>query len=214
VRAVPSVLEDPGAALSPLARDPAPAVRAELAARLGRLRRANAEALLFDPERGVREVAVRHAGRAVAGALAHVLREDNYAELRAHAARQLGRLRARAAAEALLDAIADGDGVVRIAALRALGEIADRSELVAWLERALGGDLDRRRAALFALVRLRATESEARLETLTDDPDPRLRIALAHAAQELSGEQSRVLSRLRVDPHPGVRHAAARVGQT
>jgi HEAT repeat protein len=209
VHACARLLTDPGAILEPFVADPAPEVRCAVATHLARLPAAAGRRLLADSAREVRETAIEHAGANQLTELTAVLRQDALSDLRLAAARRLGDLGRSASAGGLASALADPQPLVRVAALHALEQTLQRVELVRLLEARLAvGTRVSRRAALYALVRLDATEAAGSMAALTNDPDRGLRIALAHAARELFGSEARILARLRADDDPAVRHAA------
>jgi hypothetical protein len=129
-----------------------------------------------------RAVAARWARGADSEArLADLLHGDPAPEVRVAAAQRLLELRGAAAIEPLLPALADPDGSVRGAALRALAALGDPA--VAPLRRvADGGDEQAARSAVAALALSASPAAHAALvEIAAGSPDPSLR-ALADVA--------------------------------
>ncbi|MDA8068836.1 MAG: HEAT repeat domain-containing protein [Actinomycetota bacterium] len=147
----------PAALLAKASRDAEPEVRRELARHLGKLRPADADLLLTDPDEGVRSLAVLCAQPQHMPALARALTCDRRPGVRRAAASKLGLIGGHAAGEALLAALEDTDALVRLSALHALERALTREGTLERLTLELqSGRGQRRRAALYALARLRA----------------------------------------------------------
>lgn len=194
--------------LAPIVGDPNPLVRREAAMLASRLPRNDAVALLHDRDVQVRVAACRRAGRRETVELCDVLRRDNDAEVRLAAAHTLGGLAMVETVPALIDALGDRAPVVRAASLWALTEMLDRGELLAKLSAQLEDrDPRRRRTALYTLQHLRAAEVSLPAQLLRD-PDPDVRLAVAHVAPALGRDARQHLEVLLGDPDAEVRHAA------
>jgi HEAT repeat protein len=194
----------PGASerVAPLIHDPAPEVRAEAAAAIGRLDHEDAPMLLFELlsdeseliQESARDALARMAPERVRPMLVQALAAGDEAA-RVRAAETLGLLHDPAGAHALLAASRDPRESVRTAAIKALGEV--EAPGVSDLLRAALGDessLVRQQAAL-SLGALGEPESAADLLPLLEDQDPRMRFVALRALGRIRSAEavSRVL---------------------
>jgi HEAT repeat protein len=209
VSSVANLAPDPAERLSGVASDRAVEVRRAAAAVASKLAPHDAVRLLSDPDRAVREAAVRSSGARQAAALTGVLSGDRVGEVRREAARRLGELDPDTSVGALIGAVADPDPQVRVVAVDSLQALLGRRGLI---DRFIGElddpDPKRRRAVIYALTRLRAREAGDALAARCDDPDPETRIAMIHFAGEVLGRECPLIDRLAVDPEPAVANAA------
>ena len=118
--------------------------------------------------------------RRAVGALVFALRDDIY-QVRAAAARALGRLDAKSAAEPLLFALRDEHKEVSSAAIEALGRIGDERALALAMQMARDADGDRRRSAVLALSYFARPESVDLLIDALDEKDHELVMAAVAA---------------------------------
>jgi HEAT repeat protein len=229
IRALARAARRPGTLLAAAIRDPDPAVRIELARRLAWLPTEAAAALLADRALRVRQAAALGAGIGQLAQLGELLRSDPSPEVRRAAAKRVAALAQSggaqsggaqsdalqdggaqsASAQALLAALEDPDSHVRATALDALERSFGPAGAVAVLERELASArAQRRRASLYALARLRARPSGRRVESLRNDPDPSVRLALLQVAEQLLAAPEALLHALAADPDARVRGAA------
>lgn len=196
--------------LSAALDDPDPQIRQELGRHSHTLSVDAAHALLNDHDPHVREAAVRGAGLAQLPDLQRLLAGDPRPDVRLATAKVLGALDDQRAVGMLTAALADRDAIVAAAALSSLHALLTRPRLLDALLSALATDRPPRlrRAALYALGRLRASEARGSLAALVSDPEPDLRLALAHVAPQIFNEDHTVLRVLLTDPDPAVNHAA------
>ena len=118
--------------------------------------------------------------RRVIGPLVFALRDD-YEKVRVAAARVLGLLNARSAAEPLLFALRDESTKVSSAAIEALGRIGDERALAIAMQMARDADGDRRRSAVLALSYFARPESVDLLIDALDEKDHELVMAAVAA---------------------------------
>jgi HEAT repeat protein len=209
VEAVAALAPEAAANLEKLVDDNSPAVRRALARRLSLLSETTGERLLRDHHRLVREAAIGAAGREHAAILIDHLHRDAVAEVRMAAARRLAEMRVEAGCAALIVSLADRSPIVRVAALGALRQAVGREATVDRLLDALeDGAPELRRAIVYSLARLEATEAEWAFSALTRDPDRDVRIAVAHCGARLFGPDWGALDALLADPDPAVANAA------
>ncbi len=187
-----------------------PQVRQELARYSHMLSIDAARSLLSDHDPHVREAAVQGAGLAQLRDLYRLLTGDPRSDVRLAAAKLLGVLGDQRAVAALITALADPDAIVAAGALSSLRTLLRRPCLLDALLSTLAVDRPPRlrRAALYTLGRLQATEARASLATFVNDPDADLRLALVHVAPQIFNEDRTVLQALLADPDPAVSHAA------
>jgi HEAT repeat protein len=208
VRTIAATAALPGPLLAPAARDRDHVVRLETAKHLASLPDTAARELLDDPELRVREAAAKGAGPAHVGALAVLLAQDPSADVRRAAARTLASFSDPRLADVLVPALGDPDAVVRAAVLRALGGLLGREATIKRLREELSGSRsERRRAAVYALARLRAPEAARDVARLVEDPDPDVRLAVVQTASELNQDR-RAIIYLTADGDRAVSHAA------
>lgn len=188
--------------VAPLIHDPAPEVRAEAAAAIGRLGDAEDAAMLLfellgDESELIQESAMGALSRmSPERVLPLLLQALNSAEtqVRIRAAETLGLLRVPDTAPALINLSKDPRENVRRAAIKALGDIGaagvgdllraallDESSLV-------------RQQAVLSLGRLEDTETARDLLPLLDDPDPKMRFVTLRALGQIRNRE--VVSRL------------------
>lgn len=209
VQAVARTAAHPGMVIAPAAGDADRLVRLEVARHLAGLPKEPASRLLADGDLRVREAAAEAAGVGQIDQLARMLVEDPAADVRHAAARTLGELLRPSMAGALVPGIEDPDAIVRAAVLRALARALGRAGAIERLCAELSSPRPaRRRAAVYALARLEATEAAAAVRGLADDPDAGVRLALLHSAGALLDETEPLARRLAHDPDLTVRHAA------
>ena len=175
------------------------------------LHAADLATLLADHDPHVRAAAAASAGRASEVALVSALQSDPHPVVRLAAARTLGLLSGQGACAALIAAaLDDAEATVRARALRLAHETLSRPRLVAALRNELAVGSGRRRAmALRALAKLSVGISEAEALRVARDPEPAVRLALAHVASAIVEPPDRLLSALAIDDDATVRHAAA-----
>jgi len=209
VRAVARTAARPGAMLAQVASDPDRVVRLEVARHVAGLPQPAAGALLADHDLRVREAAAQGAGMAQVGQLAALLIEDPAADVRHAAAKALGSLGDERIIDVLVSGLEDGDAIVRTAVLCALERLLTRRGAISRLCRELLCERrGRRRASLYALAHLKATEAADEVGRLADDPDPDVRLALIHTADALLPDPKPLLRYLAADSDAAVRHAA------
>jgi len=212
VGAVAALVEEPGPLLDGVNRADAPEVRVAVAAHLPVLDQTVARVLLTDDEPAVREAAARAAGADRAGLRALILEGDPVIDVRITAARRLGDLvqvdDLDSISGPLVKGLTDRSPMVRVAALESLGKVLGRKGAVTRLIEAMTSEEEeQRRAAIYALARLRASESEEALAAALDDRDREVRLAAVHCAEQLFGPDWEPLSRVAEDPDPAVNHA-------
>lgn len=209
VRAVTRLVKCPGATLAPAAQDHDRLVRLEVAQYVARLPERSAEALLADRDLRVREAAAGAAGVRQIGVLSVLLTDDPARDVRRACAHALGAMRDQGIVDVLVPGLEDPDALVRAAVLRALEQLLTRDGTTRRLCDELADERpERRRAALFALARLRAREAGREVSRLADDPDPDVRLALVHSAEALYDEPEPLMRYLAADPDQAVRQAA------
>ncbi len=214
IHAITRVARRPGTLIAAAARDPDMEVRLEVAHHLGSLPDDAARSLLSDAAVRVREAAACSAGRAQLDALLALLRDDPSAEVRLAAAHTLGELDEERATDGLVAALEDSDDVVRAAATRALTQLLTPGEVIALLRAELGSPAAaRRQAVVYALARVVRLGGPAGvigrdLAGLTEDPEPRVRLALIHTATDLHADARPMMRYLAGDLNHTVRHAA------
>jgi HEAT repeat protein len=211
VRATGRVSSDSAPAIRLALRDPAPAVRREAAVFAARLDATDLAALLSDADPFVRAAAASNSGRGSEAALAQALRSDPHPVVRLAAAQTLGLLGGPVAEASLVAAALDDvEATVRARALRLARETLSYERLVASLRGELASEsAHRRQMALRALAKLSVRIAEADALRLAHDPEPGVRLALAHVATATVVAPNRVLSALADDGDATVRHAAA-----
>jgi HEAT repeat protein len=208
VRTIAATAARPGALLAPAARDRDHVVRLEAAKHLASLPASAAHELLDDPELRVREAAAKGAGPDQVGRLAVMLAEDPSADVRRAAAHTLASFQDPLLADVLIPALGDSDAVVRASVLRALGGLLGREATIKRLREELNGERpERRRAAVYALARLRAPEAARDVARLVGDVDPDVRLAVVQTASELNQDR-RAITDLTADGDHAVSHAA------
>jgi HEAT repeat protein len=185
-------------------------VRREAALLAARLSSERVSRLLADRDAQVRVAAAGHAGVGAESAVIEALRTDPHPDVRQAAVETLGLIGADAAGEALVEAaLADDDAIVRAAALRAAEETLSHARLVADLRRRLRYSAPRSRAmAVRALAKLSSSIPDAEAVAVARDPDPEVRLALAHVAATVVADPELVFDALAEDADPTVRHAA------
>lgn len=209
VRAILRTGRRPGALLAAAARDRDRRVRLELGRRSSALPADAARALLTDPDLRVREAAARGAGRGQVATLARMLVEDPSSDVRCAAAQSMRELADPAAADLMLPGLEDADAVVRAAALRALRTVLGTDGTVMRLREELRSpSADQRRAIVYALGHLNATDVGRDVARLVEDPEPDVRLAIIHTARALHRDPASLISHLTSDLDPGVRHSA------
>lgn len=209
IRAVAGLSSVPAPALASTAHDANCLVRLETARHLPRLPADAAADLLTDTDAQVRQVAAGAAGVEQIRLLGDLLRQDADAGVRRAAARALGNFSGEEVNAALLNGISDQEALVRAAVLHALERAAGRKEAVSRLAAELAApDRRRRRAALYALSRLRAAEVGNEVWRLADDPDADVRMALLDTAAVLLADPAPLLTYMATDPDPAVRGSA------
>jgi HEAT repeat protein len=209
VRAVARLVTHPGELLAPAAEDVDHFVRLEVARHVAGLPERTAKLLLADPELRVREAAARAAGAREIGALAVLLTDDPAPDVRRAAARTLGAMGDERVADVLIPGLEDLDPLVRAAVLRALAELLTRAAAVRRLCDELGSDRAmRRRATVYALAHLKAREAATELARCADDPDPDVRLALVHSAEDLCEQPEPLMRYLASDSDETVRQGA------
>jgi HEAT repeat protein len=209
VRAVERVAPGSLGEAAPLARDPDCLVRVEVARHIASLSDDAATRLLSDADAMVREVAARAGGTRQASTLAGLLVTDPSSGVRRAAARALGAVRDESCADRLMPGLEDPDALVRATVAQALERSLTRRGAV----RRLGEELasprpPRRRAAVYALARLRSSDASSEVWRLADDREPEVRLALIEVAQVVVVEPEPLLRYMATDPDAGVRHSA------
>lgn len=208
-RAVARLVTHPGELLAPVAADPDPVVRLEVARHVAGLPEPAAESLLADPDLRVREAAARAGGARQVGSLAALLTEDPARDVRRAAAHALGAMRDVRVADVLVPGVEDPDALVRAAVLRALEELLTREKAQRRLTDELTNDRpERRRASVYALAHLGARNATPEVSRLLDDPDPDVRLALVHSAQALFEPSDPLMRYLADDSDRAVSQAA------
>ena len=201
---------EPATLLARAASDSTPEVRCELARHLGKLRIGDQDLLLADPDHGVRLLAVLSAQPQHMPALRRALARDPRPEIRRAAARKLAAIGGQAAGEPLLAALEDPNALVRLSALHALERLLTHEGAVERLTLELqSGRAERRRASLYALVRLQGVARPMLVWKLADDADLDVRMAVVDTAATLLAEPEPLLLYMRIDPSAEVRAAAA-----
>ncbi len=209
VRAVGRTATRSSSILSTVARDQDKRVRLEVARYLASLPEQAASALLVDTDVRVRETAARSAGTRQVAALLDLLARDPNGDVRRAAAQTLGGLGDRRAADGLVDGLEDRDSLVRAASLRALLRLVSRAGAVRRLRRGLLSDhAARRRAMVYALAHLDASEAASDLAMLVDDPDSDVRLAVLQAARSLLADPGDLIAQLAADHDPAVASSA------
>jgi HEAT repeat protein len=210
VRALGRMVADPNASVGAAVDDASSVVRREAALLAARLTPERVSRLLADRDPQVRVAAAAHAGVHAEPTVIGALRTDPHPDVRQAAVETLGLFGGEAAGEALVEAaLADDDAIVRAAALRTADETLSHARLVASLRRRLVGPEGRGRAmAVRALAKLQCVIPDTEALTLAGDPDPEVRLALAHVAATVVADPERVFDTLAEDDDPTVRHAA------
>lgn len=209
VRTVACTAPRPGAVLAEAAHDPDRLVRLEVARHVAGLPAQAAIALLTDPDLRVREAAAQAAGLSQLDQLALLLANDPSGDVRHAAALTLGRLGDQRVADVLVSGIVDPDAIVRAAVLRALEHLLTRAGAITRLCEELGAErADRRRASLYALGHLKASEAAKDVQRLADDPQPDVRLALLHIVDIVVTDPEPLVRYLAADEDSAVRHSA------
>lgn len=210
VRAVARLVTHPGELLVAAADDRDRLVRLEVAKHVAGLPEGSAQALLADPNIRVREAAAASAGIRQLGALAARLIEDPAPDVRRACAHTLGAMNDRRVADVLVPGLEDPDALVRAAVLRALERLLRSEGTARRLCDELAGERpERRRAAVYALARLKARAVEREVSRLADDPDPGVRLALINSADALYENPEPLMRYLATDADQAVGEAAA-----
>ncbi|HTZ63322.1 MAG TPA: HEAT repeat domain-containing protein [Solirubrobacteraceae bacterium] len=182
VAAVAALCPDAPRRLAGLAADENSGVRLALARTASRLADTPVALLLADSEISVRVRAAEHAGSRAVVPLARAMRLDHSPVVRLAAANRLGELHAAGATVELIDALADRDSLVKVAALRSLEAVHGREPLAGLLLDTLcDRSRENRGALVYALGRLDAADQ---LGALARDRDPQVRTALAFVERE------------------------------
>ena len=209
VRSVARLVTQPGTLLAAAVTDQDRLVRLEVAQHVARVPEDAAKVLLADPDIRVREAAARAAGPRELGALSVLVTDDPAPDVRRASAHALGAMRDQRVADVLVPGLEDPDALVRAAVLRALERLLTREAATRRLCEELSSERpERRRAAVYALERLKARGADAELSRLADDPDPSVRMALIHSAEALYDEPEPLLRYLAADSDQSVRDAA------
>jgi HEAT repeat protein len=185
------------ALVAPMIHDPAPAVRAEAVAAIGRLGDEDAAMLLFellgDESELIQESAMgalsRLAPERVVPLLLQALASPEV-QVRVRAAETLGLLRDTETAPALVALSRDSREDVRRAAIKALGEI--EAPGVGGLLRSALSDPSSlvRQQAVLSIGQLGEPDAAADLLPVLGEPDPRLRFAALRALGQLRSPQA------------------------
>lgn len=123
-------------------------------------------------------------------ACAAAIERDPDARVRAAAATSLGRLND---AKGLDKALADNDGIVKVAALKSASRINAFKNAAAVANLTKDGDANVRRSAAELLGAMRAPEGVDGLIALAKDPDPNVRNAACHSLGALHDQRARAV---------------------
>jgi HEAT repeat protein len=218
VRAVGTLGAAACVALTPLLRDPEPAVRAAAADALARCAVPDVadqivEALEREDHPEPRRSLLRTLAVVAGAAAVPLLREatdDPDAETRMVAIEALGATGSPAAVPALA-AVRARAPAETLAAIGALGELADPDALPLLQPYLRSTDLEQRRAAVRAVVHLGEDLGLPTVDALSRDADPWIRGRSVRLARGLGGAGAAILERLaEADPDPAVRGDARR----
>ncbi len=175
-----------------LLHDDDPGLRAEAAARLGRLAGpgggAELAAALSDPDGNVRGHALRSLGEIGAGpyeAEIAALLDDPVAHVRTTAMQVLARIGSRTALPAAVEQLEHGEQWQRASAADALGTLGIDDAIAALVARLGDDSVHVRRATVIALLRVGSPAARAALETAADDGDWEVRLYAAEAVARL-----------------------------
>lgn len=208
------------AALESAVRDRSPAVRAAVAASLGRLRAEEAihalvEMALHDSDDSVRAAAMEALGRMRAFDVLPLLMEvvnDPKPELRSRALAMFARAGDTMATDVLVRALQDPDADVRATAGRGLWEVVSQGRGELLLPYLKSPDPKVRSGIAGALGKIQAAEYAGALAAAAGDPDPHVRAAIVNAFRRTGPAAAYyrevVAARLR-DGDPFVRARAA-----
>jgi HEAT repeat protein len=214
VDAIARLAAAPGRFLSAASADPSAAVRRHLARVASRLDQPLVTALAGDGDADVRaELASALAvapRRELVPLLAHLLR-DRSTEVRRNACSALIAAGDVTACPDLVPALADPDRVVRERALRGLRELLGDAVLDTLSDAAPTAGPRLKRMLVYALQTCDPKRGPLRVTSLRDDPDPEVRVAVAHTLRTAvdATEVTCVLERLAEDVDANVRDAAA-----